>query len=168
MEFILVSACLLGSPVRYNGSDASLGKSLLDQWVRDGRVVSVCPEVAAGMPVPRPPAEIERGLGGLRVLGAEARVREDSGRDVTREFVAGAHHALRIASERRIRIAVLKEGSPSCGANFTYDGSFSGNQVPQSGVTAALLREAGLSVFSENQLLEAAPAIDRLEAASAS
>jgi uncharacterized protein YbbK (DUF523 family) len=167
MELILVSACLLGSPVRYNGSDASPRNSLLDQWVREGRVVSVCPEVAAGMPVPSPPAEIERGMGGLRVLSADARVRENSGKDVTNEFVAGAHHSLRIAAERHIRIAVLKEGSPSCGVNFTYDGSFSGTEVPQLGVTAALLRKSGLYVFSENQLSEAAEAIERLEAASA-
>ena len=154
MELILVSACLLGSPVRYNGSDASPGKSILDQWVQDGRVVSVCAEVAAGMPVPRPLAEIEHSLGGLRVLSAEARVLENSGRDVTKEFVLGANHALRIATERHIRLAVLKEGSPSCGVNFTYDGTFSGNEVPQLGVTAALLRKSGVYVFSENQLSE--------------
>lgn len=167
MELILVSACLLGSPVRYNGSDASPGKSLLDQWVWEVRVVSVCPEVAAGMPVPRPPAEIERGMGGLRVLSADARVREDSGRDVTTKFVACANHALRIAAERHIRIAVLKEGSPSCGVNFTYDRSFSGAEVQQLGVTAAPLRKSRLYVFSENHLSEAAEAIERLEATSA-
>lgn len=106
-------------------------------------------------------------MGGLRVLRADARVRENSGKDVTNEYVAGAYHALRIAAERHIRIAVLKEGSQSCGVNFTYDGSFSGTEVPQLGVAAALLRKSGLYVFSENQLSKAAEAIERLEAASA-
>ena len=61
MEKILVSACLLGSPVRYNGSDRLVEHSLIARWREQGRIVPLCPEVAAGFPTPRPPAEIEPG-----------------------------------------------------------------------------------------------------------
>ncbi|CFT82637.1 Uncharacterized conserved protein [Bordetella pertussis] len=54
--------------------------------------------------------------------------------------------------ERGIRVAVLKEGSPSCGSGYTYDGSFSGARIAREGVTAASLRRAGARVFSEHEL----------------
>ena len=56
---VLVSACLLGEKVRYNGADAASGSRILEDWVREGRVVPFCPEVAGGLGVPRPPAEIQ-------------------------------------------------------------------------------------------------------------
>ena len=68
MEKVLVSACLLGEPVRYNGRDKRCEHDVLDRWLREGRVVAVCPEVAGGLPVPRPPAEIVNGAGGGKVL----------------------------------------------------------------------------------------------------
>ena len=68
MERILISACLLGRPVRYDGRDKLLPHPLLDRWTREGRLVPVCPEVLAGFPTPRPPAEIEPGAQGAKVL----------------------------------------------------------------------------------------------------
>ena len=66
-----------------------------------------------------------------------------------------ADQALARARERGIRVAVLKEGSPSCGSNYSYDGSFTGSRVAAPGVTTARLQQAGLRVFSEHQLAEA-------------
>ena len=152
MESILVSACLLGEPVRYNGDHKRCDHPLLQRWLREGRVVAVCPEVAGGLPVPRPPAEIAGGAGGCAVLQEAARVLDATGRDVSASFREGAEQALRQARSRHIRIAVLKEGSPSCGTGYTYDGSFTGTRVSQPGVCSARLQEAGVRVFSENQL----------------
>ncbi len=60
MEKILISACLIGRPVRYNGSDKASGASdVLKLWQEEGRLVPDCPEVAVGFPTPRPPAEIK-------------------------------------------------------------------------------------------------------------
>ena len=163
---ILVSACLLGHPVRYNGLDKKTDDDHLRRWVEEGRVVSVCPEVAGGLPVPRPPAEIAGGGGGAAVLSGEARVIALTGADVTLEFVHGADHALAKAAEHGIRVAVLKEGSPSCGSSYSYDGSFTGARVPVPGVTAARLAAAGLRVFSEHELAAADACLRALDAAA--
>ncbi len=163
MHSILVSACLLGLPVRYNGVSVMCTSAILDRWLEDGRVVAVCPEVDAGLPARRPAAEISNAAGGDGVLAGTARVFEKSGRDVTCEFVAGAGRVLDVARRQGIRLAVLKEGSPSCGANYTYDGSFSSKRIPVPGVSAALLRQSGIRVFSETQLAEAQQFLEQLE-----
>ncbi|MGQ0709003.1 MAG: DUF523 domain-containing protein [Rhodoferax sp.] len=151
MHFVLVSSCLLGHPVRYNGQAKPAGSGVLQRWVAEGRVVAACPEVAGGLPVPRPAAEITAGAGGTAVLAGQATVRDAQANDVSAPFMGGAHHALHLAQARGIRVAVLKEGSPSCGSGYIYDGTFSGHKVPGQGVTAALLARAGIRVFSEAQ-----------------
>lgn len=155
MEPVLVSACLLGEVVRYNGGDMRCDHDIMQRWLREGRVVSVCPEVAGGLPVPRPRAEIAAGAGGKRVLAGVARVFDSNGRDVSAYLVRGADQALDLARARGIRVAVLKEGSPSCGSGFTFDGSFTDTRIPNQGVTATLLHQAGVRIFSEAQLAEA-------------
>jgi uncharacterized protein YbbK (DUF523 family) len=165
MESVLISSCLLGEAVRYNGGDKRCDDDVLRRWIREGRVVPVCPEVAGGLPVPRPPAEIVQGAGGLKVLAGEARVVDANGRNVSAEFVKGAEQALARARSLNIRVAILKEGSPSCGTTYTYDGTFSATRVPSPGVTAAALQQAGIHVFSEAQLAEADALIRQLEAA---
>lgn len=163
MERILVSACLLGHAVRYNAQDKKCESGVLQRWVAEGRVVSVCPEVAGGLPVPRPPAEITGGAGGAAVLTRVARVVDTRGHDVSAPFVAGAQHALATAQANGVRVAVLKEGSPSCGSSYSYDGTFTGARVPYPGVTTAALRAAGVRVFSETQLGEADAFVQSLE-----
>jgi uncharacterized protein YbbK (DUF523 family) len=167
MEMVLVSACLLGEKVRYNGDDKRCDDPILQGWVREGRVVSVCPEVLGGMPVPRAPAEIAAGAGGMAVLCGTGRVMDPDGKDVSAPFQQGGEQALALARARHIRMAVLKENSPSCGSSTTYDGNFSGRRVTQPGVTAARLQEAGVRVFSEAQLREAEEWLRRLEAEEA-
>lgn len=163
MEYILVSACLLGKPVRYNGSAALCNDDLLQQWVSERRVVLVCPEVEGGMSIPRPRAEISKAKGGGGVLSRISQVIEENGTDVTAEFVRGAHEALAKCKARGIRLAILKEGSPSCGTAYTYDGTFSGKRISLPGVTTALLQQAGISVFNELQLSSVQREITRLE-----
>lgn len=160
---VLVSACLLGHAVRYNGLDKKSDDDILRRWVDEGRVVAVCPEVAGGLAVPRPPAEIESGAGGAAVLATAARVIAKTGADVTTEFVRGADHAADRAREFGIQVAVLKEGSPSCGSSYSYDGSFSGARVAVPGVTTARLRQIGVRVFSEHELAEADAYLRALE-----
>ncbi|CNE60602.1 DUF523 domain-containing protein [Yersinia nurmii] len=148
---VLVSACLMGQPVRYNVSAVSGERDILRRWESDGRLVIICPEMAAGMPVPRPAAEIQAGNGEF-VLAGRALVREISGADVSAEFVLGAQLALKLARENGCKVAILTEGSPSCGSSVIYDGHFSGTLLSGSGVVTALLRSQGIQVFSQNQL----------------
>ncbi|MFI9589722.1 DUF523 domain-containing protein [Nonomuraea sp. NPDC052265] len=164
MQRILVSACLMGRRVRYDGGAKTSADALLARWREEGRLVVVCPEVTGGLPVPRPAAEIEGGAGGAAVLSGAARVLASDGSDVTAEFVAGARAALEAARSAGIRLAVLKEGSPSCGALSVYDGTFGGRRVPGQGVTTALLEAHGVRVFTEDQLPEAAGYLRDLEA----
>ncbi|MCU1721901.1 DUF523 domain-containing protein [Pseudomonas sp. 5P_5.1_Bac1] len=156
---VLVSACLLGQPVRYDGR-ASGHPDVLQAWQREGRVVPLCPEVAGGLPTPRPPAEIPGGQGGA-VLDGEAQVVTIVGEDVSAAFLAGARLALELVRRHGIRVAVLKSGSPSCGNRLVYDGTFSGSKISGEGVTSALLRREGVLVFSELELDEAARALGR-------
>lgn len=164
IESILVSSCLLGNPVRYDGAGKRCDHAILQGWIAQGRVVPFCPEVAGGLPTPRPPAEIRDGAGGAQVLAGQSAVLESGGNDVSAQFIDGARQALALAQRKNIRIAILKEGSPSCGSTFIYDGSFSGQTLSGDGVTAALLRQAGIAVFSEAQLAEAAAYVAQLEA----
>lgn len=156
MERILVSACLLGRPVRFDGRAKTVDDALLAGWRAEGRLVPFCPEVEGGLPVPRPPAEIEGGAGGAAVLTGAARILTPEGKDVTRHFLAGAHAALALARSMDIRIAVLKDGSPSCGSLRIHDGTFRGRVTPGSGVTSALLEANGVRVFGEDRIAEAA------------
>ncbi|AZD89121.1 MULTISPECIES: DUF523 domain-containing protein [Pseudomonas] len=160
MHKILVSRCLLGHRVRYDGG-ASGPFDQLASWQAERRVVALCPEVAGGLPTPRAAAEIPGGQGG-EVLDGLAQVITTEGEDVSAEFLSGARQALELVREHGIRIAVLKANSPSCGNLLTYDGSFSGVKVSGEGVTAALLKRAGVQVFSELELAEAAAALASL------
>lgn len=149
---ILVSACLLGQPVRYDGSAKTLRHALLQRWQDEGRIVTLCPERAAGLPTPRPPAEITERYSGLNVLEGKAHVMDTAGEDVTAAFLSGAQHALALAQATRCRFALLMDGSPSCGSLFIYDGSFTGQKHTGEGVTAALLRKNGIDVFAHTDI----------------
>ncbi len=159
---VLVSTCLLGQPVRYNAADAPSNKKILSRWQNEGRLVHFCPEISAGFPIPRPPAETVGG-DGEKVLLGEAKVFEDTGADVTEMFVEGAKKAVEFAKRNRIKVAILTDGSPSCGSTYVYDGFFKGGTVPGKGVTAALMEQNGIRVFSENQMEEAQEYINELE-----
>ena len=162
MVRVLVSACLLGEKVRYNGDAATSPSPVLTKWLAERRIVPFCPELAGGLSVPRPPAEIQ-GEGGRAILNGTARVVTVHGVDVTEPFLQGARLAVDRATTEGVGLAVLKDGSPSCGSGFIYDGSFSGVRVPQQGVTAALFEERGIRVFSEQELEAAAVYLDELE-----
>ena len=148
---ILVSACLMGFKVRYNGSDKSVLQETLQRWQREQRLVIHCPELAAGLPVPRLHAEIIGG-NGADVMRDDARIIESGGLDVTAHYQLAAWLALRAAQHAACRAALLTDGSPTCGSQVIYDGSFRGQQRPGMGVAAALLAQHGIRVFSDQQI----------------
>ena len=164
MNTLLVSACLLGQPVRYDGRHRRCSHPQLAQWLAEGRVVAVCPELEGGLGLPRPPCEIANGAGGDQVLAGRANVVDAAGRDYTSAFLRGADAALALANQHGVRVALLKEDSPSCGSQVIYDGSFGGKRCAGQGVTAARLEQAGIAVFSEEALAEASRALAALDA----
>jgi uncharacterized protein YbbK (DUF523 family) len=164
MEKILISACLLGRPVRYNGSDKASGAAdILNLWQQQGRLVPVCPEVAVGFPTPRPPAEIKSKneldadqIDGQDVIDGKAIVVEETGSDVSELYIKAAHDTVALAKKHGCRHAVLTDGSPSCGSSFIYDGTFSGERISGVGTTTAALRKDGVTVWAETQIRELA------------
>ena len=156
---ILMSSCLAGFAVRYDGRAAT--NSIASWLVSRGQAIAACPEVMAGFPTPRESAEIIGGTG-ADVLDGTARIITRSGTDVTDKFLAGANMTLAIALKQNVRAAFLKDKSPSCGSKTIYDGSFSGAKLPGMGVTAALLERNGIFVFPDSALTVStvAPYID--------
>lgn len=133
---LLVSACLCGKACRYNGSAAP--DHLCMALAEKGLALPVCPECMGGLDTPRPPLEIRGG-----------KVFDKNGEDRTDACAKGALAALRLAEEHGIQTAILKERSPSCGSSLIYDGTFSGCLIPGEGLTTALLRQNGITVYSE-------------------
>ena len=139
MEKLLVSACLLGMPCRYDGKskpcDAVI--ALRDRF----ELLPVCPEVMGGLPTPRTPSEIQ---------GERVRMRD--GTDVTEHYHRGARMALELARSNGCSVAILKEKSPSCGVGRIYDGSFSRTLTEGNGITADVLIDAGIKVYGESEI----------------
>ena len=159
---ILVSACLMGERVRYDGDHNRLDHRIFEAWREQARLIAFCPEVAGGLPVPRPAAEI-RGGTGAEVWHGNARVVTGDGKDVTPYFTRGAEAALTAAKDQGARLAILKERSPSCGGSFIYDGRFQRRLISGQGVTASLFEQNGIKVYNELQIAEAAAYLEYLE-----
>ncbi|WP_141905929.1 DUF523 domain-containing protein [Lysinibacillus sp. Y5S-8] len=147
---ILISACLAGLNVRYNGTNSLDEK--IQRLVLENKAITVCPELMGGFSTPREPAEIVGG-NGEDVLDGKATVIERTGRDVTELYLKGAYATLQKALEVGASLVVLKEYSPSCGSAMIYNGAFNGTKLLGEGVTTALLRRHGIEVLSEEQLL---------------
>ena len=142
----LVSSCLAGANTRFDGTAHPDPKII--RLIQEGRAIPVCPEQLGGLSTPRPPSEITGGDGG-DVLAGRALVITNENQDVTEAFIKGAHETLSLARKWQVEGAILKANSPSCGSLDIYDGSFTGRLRPGQGVTAALLKQAGLPVFCE-------------------
>lgn len=141
MEKILISACLVGDKVRYDGKGQyhPLIKELLEKY----ELVPFCPEVEGGLPTPRLPSEIR-----------DDKVINKEGRDVTRQFKTGAEKALNICQYLHIDKAILKDDSPSCGSSRIHNGLFDGRLIKGKGITTTLLEQNGITVYSESQIEE--------------
>lgn len=139
MEKILISACLVGDKVKYDGRSNynEKIKLLLEKY----ELVPFCPEVEGGLPTPRKPSE--------RV---KDRVKMENGKDVTKYYEKGAELALNICLYLGIKIAILKENSPSCGTHKIYDGTFSHKLIDGEGYTTELLKRKGIKVLSEDEI----------------
>ncbi|CAK7005795.1 DUF523 domain-containing protein [uncultured Phascolarctobacterium sp.] len=146
---VLVSSCLLGQNVKYSGGSNYC--QLLAKYDDSGLLLPVCPECLGQLLVPRPPAEIEGGTG-RDVLAGAARVYSKDGSDLTANFISGAEAVLKLAQQAGVKYAILKARSPSCGAGKVYNGSFDGTLINGDGVTTALLKQYGITVYTELDL----------------
>ncbi len=144
----LISACLCGVNCKYNGKNNLNEKCL--KLLREGKAVLVCPEQMGGLTTPRIPSEL---IGSSKdiIEYSKGKILDKEGNDVSVQFIKGAEETLKIAKELGVKKAILKEGSPSCGSSFIYDGSFSGKKIKGEGITTYLLRKEGVEVISEEE-----------------
>lgn len=147
-ETILVSACLLGLPTRYDGR-AKQSEEVLDFLQREKLTpVPVCPEQLAGMTTPRDKTFFQSG-DGQAVLSGSGEAVSEQGLSMNDVFCRGAKLTLEIAHLSGCRKALLKEGSPSCGVHRVY---LVDEKVPGVGVTSALLLNSGIDIISEEDI----------------
>lgn len=131
-----ISACLCGVCCRYDAKTKCAEE--IRRIYDEGRAILICPEVMGGMDTPRKPSEIV----GDKVLNCD-------GEDNTAYFRKGAEKALELCRKYKVRKAILKQNSPSCGSKHIYDGTFSGVLKEGMGVTAKLLSDNGIEVSGE-------------------
>jgi uncharacterized protein YbbK (DUF523 family) len=140
MEKVLVSACLVGNNCKYNGGNNKNEKII--EYLKDKEVILVCPEVMGGLDTPRLKSEID-------VSKQELKVINEKRDDVTSYFVKGAKIALKKALTNNVKVAILKEKSPSCGYRKIYNGNFDGSKVAGSGVFTRMLIENNVRILTE-------------------
>lgn len=138
MKYV-VSACLAGTACRYNGEAAP--HPFVMELLSSGQALAVCPEVLGGLGVPRCPCELVNG-----------RAQSADGLDCDAAYRKGAAEALRLACAAGCTHAVLKARSPSCGVGWVYDGTFTHTRARGDGVFGGLLRQAGFTLMTEEEL----------------
>ncbi len=146
---ILVSMCLVGIDCNYKGQ--SKPNKRVIELIRRGKAIPVCPEQLGGLPTPRSGARILSG-NGEDVLNGKTKVITDAGEDVTENYLKGAEYTLKLCREYGITSVILKQGSPSCGKGKTQGGKTERFLTEGNGVTVALLKRNGISVYSEEDL----------------
>ena len=109
-----------------------------------------CPELAAGLPTPRLPAEILGGTGG-DVLAGRARIVESDGRDVTGHYQLAAWLALSAAGKRAVRQRYSPTAAPPAAASLSMTVPFA-DGAKRAPAAADLLRAHGITVFSDGQI----------------
>jgi len=140
---ILVSACLIGIPCRYNG-DSAFKESLLKELA--GKIIiSLCPELMGGMGVPRVAFELPS-LNYNKIFSGEEKIMNKENQDITNKVIEGCLKVLKICKSLNIKKAYLKENSPSCGVNRIY---INGVKKRGMGICAYLLKKNGIIVIGE-------------------
>ncbi len=142
---VAVSACLLGTACRYDGTARPCEAVCALRYRDDVQLVPVCPEVLGELSIPHPPNEIVTSENTLRVVDAK-------GNDTTEAFVRGGKRTLERVQDAGCDLAILKSKSPSCGSGKIYDGTFTKTLVAGYGVAARMLYDAGIRVIDETEV----------------
>ena len=136
---ILVSACLLGENCKYNGGNNY--SPVVAEFIKDKEVLTICPEMMAGMGCPRTPIEIVDGV-----------LTDRNGNNVDAAMREAIEKAMEMIRKEDIQCAVLQSRSPTCGVNQIYDGSFSGKLINGSGLFAQALKDASYQVIDAEDI----------------
>lgn len=136
---VLVSACIVGTNCKYNGKN---NKNLAAvNFLKDKEVIPICPELLAGMEIPRPCAEIVNGS-----------VVDENGKNVDSAYRKAVSLALSKIQNEEIDLAILQSRSPTCGVNQIYDSSFTGKLTAGTGLFAKALKQRGYKVVDVEEI----------------
>lgn len=139
MSLIIVSACLCGIKCRYNGKDNCIEE--VKDLVNHGKAIPLCPEILGGLSVPRQPCEMFENI-----------IIDKNGIEYTEQFEKGANVIVELAQQLKVKEAILKSNSPSCGFGRIYDGTFSKKLIQGNGITAEALNNIGVKIYNELSL----------------
>ncbi|WP_244833633.1 DUF523 domain-containing protein [Clostridium sp. BJN0001] len=146
----LISACLCGVNCKYSGKNNK--NDMCVHLLKEGKALIICPEQLGGLKTPRKPSELQNAAD--EILDDSGKIITCDGDDVTQNYLKGAEETLKIAEKAGIKKAILKEGSPSCGVNYVYDGTFTHKKIKGCGLTASILKKNGIDVLSEQDFEE--------------
>lgn len=139
MRNILISACLFGVKCRYDGTGTTIKE--IEQLKKKYNLIPFCPEIAGGLSTPRPAVEL-----------CEGKALAKDKKDFSEEFIKGGEYMLKSAVAFDCPFAILKSRSPSCGKGIIHDGCFTGKLVDGNGISAQLLIDNGIKVFTEEEV----------------
>lgn len=134
----LVSACLLGRNCKYNGGN-NYSEAVMT-FLQGKEVIEVCPEVLAGLGIPRTPIEIVSGT-----------MLDRNGNCVDIPLRKAVSQILEQIRGEEVT-CILKSRSPTCGVKQVYDGTFSGTLIDGAGILAQALLDAGYCVIDAEDL----------------
>lgn len=135
---ILVSACLLGKCCKYNGGSNYTDK--IEKYKEGNEIVSFCPEVLSGLPIPRTPIEY-----------VNNDLIDNTGKSYYENLCLGRKCVEKIL-ENNFDLAILKARSPSCGRDFIYDGTFTKTIVNKDGFACEIIKKHNIKIMTEEEL----------------
>jgi uncharacterized protein YbbK (DUF523 family) len=104
---LAVSSCLLGEAVRYDGTDKHI-EYITQQLAKEYNLISLCPEMAVGMGVPRSPIHLVNNGGEIQVVGID-----DPSNNMTKPLLEYGNEVINTYPD--ICGYIFKKDSPSCG-----------------------------------------------------
>jgi uncharacterized protein YbbK (DUF523 family) len=139
-EKVAVSACGLGIPCRYDGLSKSCPEVL--EQVQGKRVLPICPEVMAGLFIPRKKMEFIKG-DGCRVWFHPDGLRNCDGKNMNKAMIRGVQKLLAALNMAKVEKILLKSKSPSCSLSKVYK---NGVLVSGKGVAGCKLEQEGFKL----------------------
>jgi len=139
---VLVSSCVLGRNCKYNGGNAFSPE--VNSFLEGKDVIEICPELLAGLPIPRPSVELVDNV-----------VKSIDGENVDQDYRRAVELALKEIDHKDIDLVILQSRSPTCGVNHIYDGSFTGRLIRGRGLFAQALIDAGYKVMDAEDFAKA-------------
>lgn len=125
-----ISACLLGQPVRYDGTD-KLQRLIVAYFADKAGLVPICPETGCGLGVPRETIQLT-GNPALPRLETTA-----TKRDITAQMQAWIETTLtELVVLHNVRGFIFKARSPSCGYKDTPVWQADGSSITGQGLFA--------------------------------